>query len=334
MLTGNHPLSFLLAAAVALAPALAQPRYTVTDETAAGPGTPAVVVLHDAGAGAEAAVAPSQGGELSSYRVQVKGRWIEFLYHARDYSPGQAFAGKGPLLWPAVGGQYPIGTTPATSCSPGSYQVSGKTYTMPCHGFARNLPWKEVRRSADGSGARVTLELRESPDTLAMYPFAFMLDATYELSGGHLTIDYLVVSDKSNPWEMFFSIGNHIAFQLPFVPGTRPEDMTLETAGTSQLLRDARGLVSGEQKEQSFQTPRKLGAFDATVALPMAGYRSQPYARLVDPGVSRYDCNNKPRRHCPSRWCVSTYMEGRGPAISARSPTSKSRIHSIWARAW
>jgi gluconolactonase len=265
----------------------AQSRYAITDEPAAGSGTPQVIVLHDSAAGVEAAVAPSEGGELSSYRVKMKGEWTEFLYHARDYSPGPGFKGKGPLLWPAVGAQYPVGTVPETSCGPGPYQVAGKSYTMPCHGFARNFPWSEVSRSADKNGARVTLELKDSDATRAAYPFAFQLLATYEVSGGHLTVDYTVKAGATNTAEMIFSIGNHIAFNLPFVKGTDPAKMTFETASTVQLLRNSKGVLSGETKPRSFQTPEALGAFDARVAIPLAGYRSQPYARLVDPqGVS------------------------------------------------
>jgi gluconolactonase len=268
-------------------PLTAQDRYTVSDEPAAGPGTPPVVVLRDNQAGVEAAVAPSEGGELSSFRVRLKGQWTEFLNHARDYSPGPGFKGKGPLLWPAVGAQYPVGTVPETSCGPGTYKVGGKLYPMPCHGFARNLPWKEIKRSADNSGARVTVELRDSDLTRPSYPFAFSLTATYEVSAGHLTIDYLVNSSSANTSEMPFSIGNHIAFNLPFVKGSDPAKMTLETPSTLQLLRNAKGVLSGEEKPRSFQTPEALGLFDARVAMPLAGYRSQPYARLVDPaGVS------------------------------------------------
>ena len=277
----------LLAISVAVGSSFAQNRYTITDELAAGPGTPKVVVLHDNIAGVQAAATPTEGGELSSYRVKVKGEWTEFLYHARDYSPGAGFKGKGPLLWPAVGAQYPVGTVPETSCGPGPYQVAGKTYTMPCHGFARNFPWTEINRSADQSGARVTMELRDSELTRAAYPFSFQIMATYEISGGHLTIDYTIKSGASNTAEMMFSIGNHIAFKLPFVKGTDPAKMTFETASTVQLLRNAKGVLSGETKPRSFQIPETLGSFDARVAMPLAGYRSQPYARLVDPqGVS------------------------------------------------
>jgi gluconolactonase len=263
--------------------AFGQNRYTIADEDAAGPGSPRVVVLRDSVAHVEAAVAPSQGGELSSYRVQFKGQWVEMLYRARDYSPGQSFKGKGPLLWPAVGAQYPVDTVPKTSCGEGTYSVAGKSYPMPCHGFARNFPWKEIARSADNRGARVTVELRDSPETRQYYPFAFQLDATFEVGGGHVTADYVVKADPSNTEPMIFSVGNHIAFRIPFLAGTDPNSMTFETDNTTQLLRNTVGVLSGEIKPRSFASPERLGDFDAHVALPLAGYRSQPFARLVDP---------------------------------------------------
>ena len=274
---------FLKILAVAVLPCIAQSRYSILDEAAAGPGSPQVVVLRDTVAGVEVAVAPSEGGELSSYRVKRNGEWIEMLYHARDYSPGPGFKGKAPLLWPAVGAQYPVGTIPEASCGEGTYPLAGRKYAMPCHGFAKGLPWREVKRAADGSGARVTVQLRDSERTRLMYPFAFTLDASYELAGGHLTINYTVTSVKTNAELMPFSIGNHIAFVIPFVKGTNPADMTFETPSTVQLLRNSRGVLSGEQKPRSFDQPTRLGDFDALVAMPLAGYRSQPYVRLVDP---------------------------------------------------
>jgi len=272
----------ILLALTALA-GLAQNRYTVSGEPAAGPGSPQVVVLRDNVAGVEAAIAPSQGGELSSYRVKFRGEWIELLYHARDYSPGPGFKGKAPLLWPAVGAQYPVGTVPEASCGEGTYPVAGKNYPMPCHGFARNLAWNEAGRAADNSGASVTVELRDSPATRAYYPFAFSVKAIYELAAGRLSINYTVASERSNSQPMRFSIGNHIAFVIPFLKGTKPEEMTFETQNTIQLLRNARGVLSGEQKPRSFDNPTRLGDFDALVAMPLAGYRSQPYVRLADP---------------------------------------------------
>lgn len=269
-------------------PLIAQLRYAIADELAGGPGTPPVVVLRDNTAGVEAAIAPSEGGELASYRVKIRGEWTEFLFHARDYSPGAGFKGKGPLLWPAVGAQFPVGTVPAVSCGPGTYQQAGKSYPMPCHGFAKSLPWRESKRSADAKGARVTVQLRDSGETLPSYPYAFRVDATYELAGGRLTIDYVVASGASNKSEMIFAIGNHIAFKLPFVKGSEPDKMTFETNSTTQLLRNPQGTLSGESKSRTFHPAERLGDFDSRVALPLAGYgRSQPFAKLVDPqGVS------------------------------------------------
>jgi gluconolactonase len=260
-----------------------QARYAITDEDAGGPGSPRVVVLHDNVAGVEAAVTPSQGGELSSYKVKFKGQWVEMLYHARDYSSTKGFQGKGPVLWPAVGAQYPTDTTPKESCGTGTYKVAGKSYPMPCHGFARTVPWKEVSRVADNHGARVTVELADSDATRKYYPFAFHLDANFEIADGHLTVDYVVKSDASNTEPMPFSIGNHIAFKLPFLPGTDPAKMLFETQSTVQLLRNTVGVLNGEEKPRSFATPEALGSFDAHVAMPLTGYKSQPFSRLIDP---------------------------------------------------
>jgi gluconolactonase len=83
---------------------------------------------------------------------------------------------------------------------------------------------------------------------------------------------------------MPFSIGNHIAFKLPFLDGTDPAAMTLQTPNTTQLLRNPSGAgLNGQETLRSFESPQHLGDFDARVALPLAGYRGQPYVRLVDP---------------------------------------------------
>jgi len=273
----------MLGFGLASSSALAQARYTITDENAAGPTSPKVIVLHDNQVRAEAAVTPSEGGELSSFKVTYKGQQIELLYHARDYEHRAGFQGKGPLLWPAVGAQYPIGSIPKESCGMGSYVVKSKSYPMPCHGFARSVPWKEIKRTADTHSARVTLELTDSDATRQYYPYAFHLDANYELIDGHLTIDYVVTADSSNAESIPFSIGNHIALKLPLLAGTDPTKMLFATQNTIQLLRNSVGVLSGDQKERSFSTPEALGTFDAHVALPLSGYKSQPFSRLIDP---------------------------------------------------
>jgi galactose mutarotase-like enzyme len=262
----------------------AQVRYSVTDEDSMGPGSPRVVVLHDRVAGVEAAIAPSQGGELASFKVTREGQLIELLYNARNYNPPPGtFHGRAPLLWPAVGAQYPVGTVPKESCGMGSYTLAGKTYATPCHGFAKDLPWTETARSTDARGTRVTVELRDSDATRKFYPFAFRLDATFELANGQLTVDYVVNSDAGNAGPMPFAIGNHLAFKVPLVKGSDAKAVKFETQNTVQMMRNAVGVLNGESTARSFYDPEPLGNFDAHVALRLAGYRSQPFARLIDP---------------------------------------------------
>jgi len=274
-----------LALIIAATPlALAQARYSVTDDDAMGPGSPRIVVLHDNVAGAEAAVTPSQGGELASFKVTRNGQMVELLYNARNYNPPPGtFHGRAPLLWPAVGAQYPVDTVPKESCGMGSYKIDGKSYPMPCHGFAKDMPWHEVSRSADARGARVIVELRDSDTTRKYYPFAFHLDATFELANGAVTVDYVVYSDSSNSGPMPFAIGNHLGFKMPLIEGSDPNAVKFETQNTVQMLRNAVGVLNGESKPRSFDPPEALGTFDAHVALPLAGYKSQPFSRLIDP---------------------------------------------------
>jgi galactose mutarotase-like enzyme len=274
-------LAFALAAASALAAAPA--RYTIAGEPACGPGSPRVVVLRDSVAGVEAAVAPSEGGELSSLRARFRGAWVELLYRARQYGPAPGWRGKAPFLWPAVGGQYPPGTVPESACADGSFLVGRRAYPMPCHGFAKSLSWKEVASSADQGGARVVLELGDSAYTRAKYPFGFRLRAAYELAGGRLGIVYTVSAGGANTGPMPFSIGNHLTLKLPFLEGTDPADMLYETPSTTELLRDAHGLVTDRGRPRSFVPARRLGDFDAATALPLAGYSGAAYARLSDP---------------------------------------------------
>jgi galactose mutarotase-like enzyme len=267
-----------------LAWAAPQAQYSVAQEAASGSASPQVIVLRDNSAGLEAAVAPTEGGELTSFRVRFRGEWVELVYRARDYGPAAGFRGKASILWPAVGGQYPVGSIPASSCVDGSYQVGDRSYPMPCHGFAMGMPWQLASHSADKAGARVSVELRDSEKTRGSYPFGFLVRVTYELSGGRLMILNKVSAAGGNAGPMPFSMGNHMTFRLPFVGGTNPAEMLFQTPNSYELLRDSHGLVTTERRQRSFAIATRLGDFNATVALPLAGYRGVPYALLADPG--------------------------------------------------
>jgi len=82
-------------------------RYELDKAQAVGPEPVELIVVRDMEAGVEAAIAPTQGGELSSLRVRHGEEWLETLYLARDYTPREDWTGKAPLLWPATGRNFP-----------------------------------------------------------------------------------------------------------------------------------------------------------------------------------------------------------------------------------
>jgi galactose mutarotase-like enzyme len=89
----------------------------------------------------------------------------------------------------------------------------GHSYRLTQHGFARDSLFSWVERSAD----RAVLELRESPETLAIYPFRFVLQMIYAVAGDTLT----VTSRVSNPAEepLICGVGAHPAFLWPLTEG-------------------------------------------------------------------------------------------------------------------
>jgi len=265
------------------AAAAARRRYTVSEEPADGPGSPPVILMHDYETGMEAAVAPSQGGELTSLRVRFRHLPVELIYRARKYGSEPGFRGKAPFLWPAAGPQYPIASAPGIPCGDGGDIPGDRTYPIPRDGFAKDLAWSETGRSSGAKGARVMVELRDSEQTRSIYPFGFSVLAAYELADGRLSVTYTISAASGNAAPMPFSIGNQPALRIPFVDGTDPEAMRLQTYCTTQIQPAEAGVSSGDQCERSFATPAKLGDFDATAGLRLAGYRSIPFARLSDP---------------------------------------------------
>ena len=68
----------------------------------------------------------------------------------------------------------------------GKYELDGKSYDMPKHGFAKISEF-EVEKKTDTS---VTFLLRDSEATREIYPFAFAFRVTYEIDGASLRVTY------------------------------------------------------------------------------------------------------------------------------------------------
>ena len=268
-----------------LAPRLPAQPYTI--ESAESVTSPAFLVLRDQGGGMEAAIAPDRGGELSSLRVRHKGNWIELLYLARDYAPRDDWTGKAPHLWPATGSNFPPDVQRRIKAGErvnrGGYDLNGKRYAMPGHGFARQLPWRVERKSATAGQAAVTLVLEDTAETRSMYPFRFRAEVEYVVVQRELQIKYKIRSGTSNRQEMFFSIGNHITFAVPFVPGTDPREIVLTTPLCREILK-SNGVPTGAITAWPHTSGLKLGAIPVRAAVTLTGCApDEPYVALRDP---------------------------------------------------
>jgi len=83
------------------------------------------------------------------------------------------------------------------------YKWEGNTYALPQHGFARRLKWK----TAGVSETRLTMELTDTSETRAVYPFSFRFLVTYELLEGCLYFRQGIENRGERP--MPFSTGVH-----------------------------------------------------------------------------------------------------------------------------
>lgn len=146
-------------------------------------------ILLRAGADDCAAVSPL-GAELLSWRC---GR-TELLW-SRDPAVWDQTA---PLLFPVVGWTRD-----------GRVRVGGRSYPLGLHGFARRKPFVLVARSE----ASAEFALEQDDDSLALYPFAFRLEARFVLRPGALEIAMSVTNRDPRP--LPYAVGLHPGFRWP-----------------------------------------------------------------------------------------------------------------------
>lgn len=92
----------------------------------------------------------------------------------------------------------------------GKMEAKGNIYETKQHGFARTSTHTFVRQS----DTEIVLELTDSPETMAIWPYHFRLESRFILNGDQL-IHRLTVENRDEE-TMRFGIGYHPAFALPF----------------------------------------------------------------------------------------------------------------------
>lgn len=138
------------------------------------------------------AVISHLGAELISLNSKRTNK--EYIWEG---NPG--FWGKhAPILFPIVG-----------TLKNNSYIHKGKSYSLPRHGFAREMVFELIFKSE----SQAVFSLKSNNDTKKVFPFDFELQIKYSIEYSGLTVTYIVFNkDKET---MHYSIGGHPAFALP-----------------------------------------------------------------------------------------------------------------------
>jgi aldose 1-epimerase len=93
----------------------------------------------------------------------------------------------------------------------GKFETGGKVYESGTqHGFART----SLHRLVEQSDTKIVLELTESEETLAVFPWRFRLKSSFTLEKDTLHHTLTVENTDSVPFS--FGIGYHPAFAIPF----------------------------------------------------------------------------------------------------------------------
>jgi galactose mutarotase-like enzyme len=176
--------------------------------------------FHSLRHGSLTATVTSHGAELCSLKHDAG---IEFIWQA-----GPAWPRHAPLLFPIVG-----------RLANDELRHRGKSYRMTQHGFARDLPFEWLERSA----SRCALALGDSAVTRAAYPFAFRLMVTYSLDDAGLEVSFgLANTGEEN---LPASLGGHPAFNWPLSAELPKEaySLTFDKAESSPVRRLEGGLL-------------------------------------------------------------------------------------------
>lgn len=170
----------------------------------------------------------SMGAELKSLKKISTGS--EYMWNADP----RYWKRTSPVLFPLVGG-----------LQNGVYRLDGREYPMGQHGFARDMEFKLKSQAA----AEVWFVLESNEETLARYPYPFILELGYELDGQTVIVKWRVKNPAKLP--MHFAIGGHPAFLCPIGEGTRQTDYSLRFDVPDKVVSSglADGLVDGNDME-------------------------------------------------------------------------------------
>ena len=222
------------------------------------------------------------------------------------------------LIWqadPAYWGRHASLLFPLVGSVPDNiFTLGGKPYTLPQHGFARNLNFSLKKHSETA----VLFRLSESDQTLENYPCRFILDVSYLLDGSKLKCGWHVSNPADSNRELFFSIGGHPAFNCPNCSIGFDGVNAVQTVKKLEItLNDSRLPISPSLFDNGalvFEAPN----FNSVT---LYDQDSHPFVRLSHPGFPAVALWNPPGGApfvCIEPWYRSTIIKEGDPSLENR----------------
>lgn len=87
--------------------------------------------------------------------------------------------------------------------------INGNVYHMTNHGIARHAQFNCIKQEDNC----IVFQLKETPESLQLYPFKFTLNVTYSLDKNNIKISYEIINNDDI--DMPFQFGLHPAFNCP-----------------------------------------------------------------------------------------------------------------------
>lgn len=247
----------------------------------------------------------------------------------------QVWASHAPNLFPIVG-----------ELPDQQYTYQGQTYNMNRHGFARRKEFKLVEQQE----SKLVFELTEDEETLQQYPFRFRFLIAYTLDWNRLEVTYHVTNTTEEA--MYFSVGGHPGFNVPFFPGEEYEDYTItfeEEETLHRHLLSGRGLQNGETElvlEQSRELPLRHAYFykDALVLKNLSSGKlllgSEKNPRRIElefegfPYLGIWGKPEHPRYVCLEPWCGIAGREGESGELQEKEGINQLAPGQSFARSF
>ncbi|HEX7366109.1 MAG TPA: aldose 1-epimerase family protein [Pelobium sp.] len=168
----------------------------------------------------------NKGAEIHSLVDKANG--TEYIWQANP----EIWAFHAPNLFPIVGG-----------LKNNTLNVNGKQFTMNRHGFARHVNFRRIESTPNSA----IFEYRYDEETLQSYPYKFEFQVLYHLEARTLRVSYKVINLDAG--DIYFSVGAHPAFNVPFSKDENFEDYYIEFEKVETLVSyqsGADGLQNGQ----------------------------------------------------------------------------------------